>query len=1371
MPVDPRPILLLRTLGELRLVDAAGGDLLAGRRKELVLLAYLARRRPRLLARAELATLLWGDRPEANARASLRQALLHLKRALGDGIRADNETVSLAASALELDLTAFEAAISARRFAEAVALWRGDFLSAADDAGDEGFRLWLDEERQRSRHGLAWAYEQLVVDSSRRAARDESIRWATAWAEALPLDEKAHVHLIRTLRAGGRIGDARGQYAAFVARYRDVFDADPSPEVLRLAAESQDAPAATPTLPVARTRVPLVGRGDVFARVVDAWDAACTGAGSVVIVDGSEGIGKTRLCDEFVRWIADREVVVLRATPPEGDGQSWETLRTLLAGVEDAPGLLGISAVALAELSRLVPTLRERIRHLPEPSADDFALRDAVVQALAAVSSELPTAIVLDDADRVDDATWRALAMLAARVANMRVLVLLTTNIEAATRASRLTTLAMPLERLQQLSLGNLDVDEVDQLVTTVTPLPVAECRALAMRLHAEVDGNPRFVLDTVAELVAARRLVRDARGAWQLASPLDDRPLPVPESLRGAILRRLARVSADARLVAELLAAAGPAAGVHAVRASGLSVTSLYAALDELVARRLLAPDIARTDAIRPEFASPAVRQAITQSLPSVRRAELQHLLDAGTATASGVRMEQKSGGGRRAPSRRLAWRAAIAAVMGAAFLVTAARMAAARHGHAESNVVAVGLIRGLPDDSGLAGTIADMLATNLARVPSLRMLSNARMLEVARQLRAARGRAGADDQRRRIVEAAELAGAREVIEGELYREASDTLRLDLRRVDVASGEVREAVTVRATSAFRLVDAATAQMAPGPAAAPDTLRISDVSTSSLAAYRLYEEGLRALYQESDGVAAKRFFTAASREDSTFAMAWYYIATLTGGGPGAWPFFERADRLAEHASDRERLLIRTSWALERNAPSVVPLAETLAVRYPDEPDALLATAAVRSVEGRFMDAVEGGRRVLAMDAAFDRRPATRPAAAGGAVERCRACDALQSMSSFYWLADSMPAMIRTAEEFVRLRPRSAGAWNMLAWTNLYAGRDAEALAAYRRQEALGTGGSDEFPSFFLAWAITSGNFAGADELLQGMIGSGVSTLVSSGLWDYGISLRQQGRLAEALRIARRQRAIETQEDPSRKLTYDGSITEALTLFEMGRFREAAAHFDTIATASAPTAASLRYRAARHRVWMLTQAATALAAAGDTAAVRCLADTIQHLGTQSSYGRDRRLHHHVRGLLYEMRGQPEQAVSEFRQAAYSWSLGYTRTNLELARMLLQLHRPGEAVAPLRSALHGGLDANNLYVTRTELQEMLARAFEAAGQGDSARVYYDRVAKAWAHADPQFTARAQEAERRARRGDTGDARRGEVGLGHGAVARRP
>jgi len=59
--------------------------------------------------------------------------------------------------------------------------------------------------------------------------------------------------------------------------------------------------------------------------------------------------------------------------------------------------------------------------------------------------------------------------------------------------------------------------------------------------------------------------------------------------------------------------------------------------------------------------------------------------------------------------------------------------------------------------------------------------------------------------------------------------------------------------------------------------------------------------------------------------------------------------------------------------------------------------------------------------------------------------------------------------------------------------------------------------------------------------------------------------------------------------------------------------------------------------------------------------------------------------------------------------------------------------------VQGALRGGLEGSGLYITRTELHEMLAQLFDANGQRDSAAVHYAVVDRSWASADPFLAGR--------------------------------
>jgi DNA-binding SARP family transcriptional activator len=670
-------------------------------------------------------------------------------------------------------------------------------------------------------------------------------------------------------------------------------------------------------------------------------------------------------------------------------------------------------------------------------------------------------------------------------------------------------------------------------------------------------------------------------------------------------------------------------------------------------------------------------------------------------------------------APRRRRVWMGAV--LLAGVVAIGGAIAALTRVGAERPIVLAVGAIRDHTgaDSAPPTAALADLLATNLARVPGVQVVSTARLYELLGQL----GRF--TDSSAAIARAARHAGATELLEGSLFRARDGTLRLDLRRVELSDGTLRGAYSARGEEPFALVDSATSALARAFDIRTPALRLADVTTSSLVAHRFYEEGLRVF--QRDARSAQRLFEAALAEDSTFAMAAYYVAQceMVLGNDQPRTSLIRAARLAERASERERLLIRTKLASVANEPNWVASAETLVARYPTEPDGHLLVGQGLATAGDFLAALPHYRRVVDMDSLGFRTSAVR----------CRACDAVRLMQLAYQWADSLAAAERIAREMIHRMPGEAG-WRLeLAWILDQQGRREAALTTFRRV----AGVSNPLP-FRAITAIRAGDFAEADRLLNEVIATGATDLRPEALWYSSISLRYQGRLDEALAVARRMRRLVERRQPEIGLE---ALIQAQTLFEMGQARQAVALFDSIGRLLKDP--DFPSRGARHRTWTLTHIATALAAAGDTAMLARLPDSLAAFGRQSAYGRDQRLHHHARGLLWRARGKWAEAEAEFRQAIYSPSQGYTRTNLELGRVLLELNRPRDAIGVVTPALRGVLDASNLYVTHTELHELLAQAYEAAGRPDSATVHYRWVANAWRNADPLLRPRAERARR--------------------------
>jgi tetratricopeptide (TPR) repeat protein len=434
---------------------------------------------------------------------------------------------------------------------------------------------------------------------------------------------------------------------------------------------------------------------------------------------------------------------------------------------------------------------------------------------------------------------------------------------------------------------------------------------------------------------------------------------------------------------------------------------------------------------------------------------------------------------------------------------------------------------------------------------------------------------------------------------------------------------------------------------------------------------------------------------------------------------------QTALRLAQRAPDRERLTITANVLAADQDPGSIIVAESLATRYPDDPRASMTLARVRLALGDYAGATRANENAITLDSIAQVPGSTT----------CRLCSDLAHLIDIYFWWDSLPAALRTAQRLLRVQPGSAEAVRTLALASARLGDSASAYGYFRRLSALGA--TDR--AWRLHLDLTLENYDLVERNVQQLLASSSMSELGTGAWLYSIALRNQGRLRDATMLN------QTGMLPGLPVPAvdrePGLFITAILAFERGDFREAARAFDHLwATDPMPRSQGVK---ARRQAWQGTLKGMALSASGDTMAVRALVDSVERWGQGSAYGRDRRAHHYLRGLLHAAASRHEDAVREFREAIHSPSLGFTRVNYELARCLLRLDRPREAVTALQPALRGEIDASNLYITRTELHELLADAFERAGQRDSAAVHYRAVVKAWQRADPEFHARRERA----------------------------
>ncbi|MFZ6028848.1 MAG: molecular chaperone HtpG [Chloroflexota bacterium] len=225
--------------------------------KERALLAYLAMEPGRSYTREALAELLWPDRVEAVARTSLRQALLGVRRAIGDREAAspflltDDEKISFSGEKpywldTEVFNTCFQQVYThthksletcltcAQRLQEAVELYRGDFMAGLLLSDSPGFQEWVTIYREQFFRYLISAIHTLSNYFQHVGDFDLSLQYARRLVSLDPLDESTHQRLMYILAVSGKRAAALEQYQTCCRTLKNELGVEPSSETVAI---------------------------------------------------------------------------------------------------------------------------------------------------------------------------------------------------------------------------------------------------------------------------------------------------------------------------------------------------------------------------------------------------------------------------------------------------------------------------------------------------------------------------------------------------------------------------------------------------------------------------------------------------------------------------------------------------------------------------------------------------------------------------------------------------------------------------------------------------------------------------------------------------------------------------------------------------------------------------------------------------------------------------------------------------------------------------------------------------------------------------------------------------------------------------------
>jgi class 3 adenylate cyclase/tetratricopeptide (TPR) repeat protein len=321
---------------------------------------------------------------------------------------------------------------------------------------------------------------------------------------------------------------------------------------------------------------PLVGRDSEMAAVVSAIDDLPRGRGSILLITGEPGLGKSRLVEEAnARWSElrpddDRPWDLWQCVPydtMQPYAQYRRVIRERVGITETDPAdrvrariaeLMTIAPEGWAARSERVARALLGVEHPDEPHLEGEAFQREATELVVGSTIALGGGrlVVFEDLHWCDHASLELVRATTELVVQMPILILITMRPERDAPSWELKAWVQDelSDHSMVLELERLTPQQSDRLVDELLPTDGMP-EAVRDQILARTEGNPLFVHEVARDLID-RGFVQQGEAGWHVVGDVAD--VAIPDSVQSLITVGLDRLPPGARRTLQAAAVIG---------------------------------------------------------------------------------------------------------------------------------------------------------------------------------------------------------------------------------------------------------------------------------------------------------------------------------------------------------------------------------------------------------------------------------------------------------------------------------------------------------------------------------------------------------------------------------------------------------------------------------------------------------------------------------------------------------------------------------------------------------------------------------------------------------------------------------------------